>query len=86
MWALYLLPWALGYLVYRLYFVEWYKWRNGYYHIHQAVEDLRSGDVHVRWASLDKVSNVRILTHRRRVLLVVYLSYRVRPRLLRAAW
>jgi hypothetical protein len=62
MWAMFAAPPLLFLLLYRIYGVEWYRWRKGYYHIHQAVDDLCSDDVHVRWAALDMVCNVCIST------------------------
>lgn len=58
MWALYLAPFLIFLLLYHIYVTEWYRWRRGYYHIHQAVDDLCSSDIRVRWAALDMVCNV----------------------------
>jgi hypothetical protein len=65
MWLLFLAAPALAALAYWLYVEEWNRWRYGYYHIHQAVFDLRHSDARVRWHALDNVSNVRLQEKKR---------------------
>jgi hypothetical protein len=59
MWLLYLAGPLTLYALWRLFFVERHRWRNGYYHVHQAVDGLRSPDAAARWRALDAVCNVR---------------------------
>jgi hypothetical protein len=59
MWMLYALGPLSFYAVYRVFFLEGNRWRRGYYHIHQAVDDLQSDDVRERWRALDNICNVR---------------------------
>lgn len=59
MWAQFLVGPALLYALYS-FVVSWHRWRYGYYHIHQATEDLKSENVFVRWSALDTISNVCI--------------------------
>jgi hypothetical protein len=59
MWLLFATGPAALYVLHRLYVVEWYRWRHGYYHVHEAVDLLQSPDDAVRWRALDKVCNVR---------------------------
>lgn len=58
MWGMWLIVPALMGVAYWVLGVERYRWRYGYYHVHQACDWLRDSDPSVRWGALDKVSNV----------------------------
>ena len=59
MWGLWAL-WPLSFAAFcRLFFVDGFRWRRGYYHIHQAVDELQRDDDAARWRALDSVCNVR---------------------------
>lgn len=61
MWGQFLAAPALLCALYSL-TVSWHRWRYGYYHVHQAAEDLKSDDICIRWSALDTISNVCIDT------------------------
>ena len=61
-WALWAATPLSLFLLFWVYIVEWYRWRYGYYHIHQAVEALASDDIDEVWTAVDRVSSVRLTT------------------------
>ena len=61
MWATFAAPPALLAAAYHVFVTQRQRWRRGYYHVHQAVQDLQSDDIAVQWQALDRVSNVRVM-------------------------
>lgn len=75
MWLLYAVtPLTVAFFGW-VYSFERYRWRRGYYHVHQCVEWLEGDDVAVQWTALDHLANVRMPSQHAWLLLVLHVLF-----------